>query len=268
MGIVDESNTLEECFTDPCGSYEKNKQKTNNAGRVNLRQKCQPAPQNSADALCIPTRRALAAEGKDAALNSPLIVGQYNELGNATVGKGRRLKPEFSQEKLGWNDQQFTDTVNAVKDLWREDMYSKRKWIDQEGDQTLPAMQKMILTQCGACGEAYTLAYWFDNPIRPFRTALGIIDDDRVRTPDDLSEERRKTVVAGHNQGPSGRTNSYFIHDYHRNDPRNCEPERNRYTEVRRYNEFGREQVIHTRIKKSPGLTRGLSDLASCFFKA
>lgn len=257
---------LEQCFSDSCCAGDKLRDDLKNAGRATLRELDKPAKQNSSDALHIPRRRLLAAEGKEAALESPLIVGAYNELANATVGKGRRLKPEPNARKLGWTDEQTTQTVDAIKDLWREHMYSKRKWIDQEGDQTLPAMQKMVLKQAAAVGEVYTAAFWFNNDVRPFRTALSILDDDRIRTPNDLPESRCDSVVAGHSFSPAGRTSTYFVHDWHRNDPRNKDPDNN-YREVRRYNEFGREQIIHTRIKKAPGLTRGISDLASAFGK-
>lgn len=233
--------------------------------RYNARAKDRPAPQNSSDALNIPRRRSLAAEGKDALMNAPLIAPGINELVNATVGTGRRLKPLFNAVRLGLNPDQTTQLKDDIKMLWREHTMSKRKWIDQEGDQTLAEMQRMVLTQTIAVGECYTLAYWFNEDVRPFRTALAIIDEDRVRDPQNLSEADKKEFIAGHRKGDSGRTRSYAIHPYHRNDPRNTKPEE--HAEVRRYNEFGREQVIHTYIKKSPGLTRGLSDLSTAFSK-
>ena len=255
---------LEQCFTDSCGAAQRFENELSKCGRQKLRQISAKPKQNSAEAIYIPKRRCLSAEGKQAAMESPLIVGGLNELANAVVGKGRRLKPEFNQTKLGWTDEEYTEVVDATKSLWRQDMYSKRRWIDQEGDQTLPAMQKMVLKNTIACGETYTAAFWFNDSVRPFRTSLSIMDDDRIRTPTDLPESRKETTIAGHALGPTGRTFSYFVHDYHRNDPRNCDsPER--YTEVRRLNDFGREQIIHTRIKKQPGLTRGISDLASAF---
>ena len=271
MATVDESGSLASCFSDPCNAADHLFGKIKGVGgRVSVRHPDKPAIQNSSDAINIPRRRALAAEGKDALLNSPLIVGLYNEYGNAVVGKGRRIKPEPNQKKLGWTDEQYTEFVDTVKSEWRADMYSKRKWIDQEGNMTLPEMQKMVLSQTCAAGEMYTLAYYFLDENRPFRTALGLIDDDRVRTPAQTSarftEENRKRTIAGHLKGPSGRSSVYYVHDWHRNDPRNdesIEP----YTAVRRYNEFGREQIIHTYINKMPGMTRGLSDLTSAFGK-
>ena len=271
MATVDEQGSLNSCFSDPCSAADHLFGKIKGVGgRINVRNPDKPALQNSSDALNIPRRRALAAEGKDALLNSPLIVGLYNEYGNAVVGKGRRAKPEPRQKKLGIDDEQYTELVDSIKLEWRADMYSKRKWIDQEGNMTLPEMQKMVLSQTCAVGEMYTLAYYFLDEIRPFRTALGLIDDDRVRTPRQVSpkftEENKKNTIAGHLYGPSRRTNTFYVHEWHRNDPRNdesIEP----FTPVRRYNEFGREQIIHTYINKMPGMTRGLSDLTSAFGK-
>ncbi len=266
MATVDESGTcLEGCFSNPCNAADKLFGELKGV-RGDLRNPDRPAKQQSAEATYIPKRRQLAAEGKEALINSPLIVGAYEEFANATVGKGRRLKPEFNKEKLGLTDEQYTKLVDDTKQLWREDMYSKRKWIDQEGDQTLAEMEKQVLKQTMAVGETYTLAYWFTDEQRPFRTALGIIDDDRVRTPSNLNQADQDRTVAGHLKGDSGRTAAYYIHDYHRNDPRSCdavEPT----APIRRFNEFGREQVIHVYNKKMPGLSRGLSDLTSAFEK-
>ena len=259
--------SLNDCFNDPCGAADKMfGQIKGIGGRVNHRQLDRPAKQNSGEALNLPRRRALAAEGIDAQINAPLVGSGLNELANATVGTGRRLKPLPNSKRLGWTDEQYTEFVEDVKCLWTEDMTSKRKWIDQEGDQTLAEMQRSVLVNTIAAGEQYTLGFWFDNDLRPFRTALNLIDSDRIRTPDDLDIEQRKEVIGGHRKGPSGRTRSYFVHNYHRNDPRNVGEDQG-YTEVRRYNEFGREQVIHTYIKKLPGMTRGLSELTSSFGK-
>lgn len=265
MATVEES--LAGCFSDPCGSADKlfGALKTMN-GRVNVRHPDRPATQNSGDALNIPRRRALSAEGTDAYINSELIGPGITEICNATIGTGRRLKPAFNARALGFDADQSTTLMDDIKQLWRQDMSSKNKWIDQEGDQTLAEMQRMVLAQTLVAGDCYTLGFWFNEPIRPFRTALAIIDDDRVRTPSDINQEDRDQFIAGHRKSPSGRTSSYAIHDWHRNDPRNIESP-NRYTEVRRYNEFGREQVIHTYIKKLPGMTRGLSTLSSSFQK-
>jgi len=234
--------------------------------RENVRAPEIPAKQNSSQALNIPRRRQLSAEGKDAAMNAPLIGPGLNELANATVGTGRRLKPLFDAPALGWTAEQEIGVTEFARALFQQHMNSKRKWIDQEGDQTLPEMERMVLEQTISVGEQYTLAFWFDNPARPFRTALGLIDEDRIRNPQTgLSEEDRKTVTAGHRQGPTGRTNTYFVHAYHRNDPRNVKPEE--FAEIRRHNEFGREQVIHSYLKKQPGLSRGLSHLTAAFSK-
>lgn len=255
---------LEECLVDPCGSAETMFGELKKGARLKLRDPDRPARQNSADALNVPRRRMLAAEGEDALINSQLIGPGIQEICNATVGTGRRLRPEFNADALGWTPEQFTETVLAAKSLWRQDMYSKRRWIDQEGDQTLPEMQRMVLAQTIAIGETYTAAFWFNDPIRPFRTSLGILHNDRVRDPMNLSPDDRKEVVAGHRKGPSGRTRSYFVHAYHRNDPRS---DGENFTEVRRFNELGREQIIHTYVKKLPGLTRGISDLTPAFEK-
>ena len=263
--------SMQDCFDDPCAAtdslFTKIKSKF---GRVNIRQPDEPAKQNSGEALNLPRRRALAAEGVDAQINAPLVGSGLNELANATVGTGRRLKPLPNAKRLGWTDEQYTEFVEDTKCLWIEDMYSKRKWIDQEGDQTLAEMQRSVLVNTIAAGEQYTLGFWFENEVRPFRTALNLIDNDRIRTPDNIlqsqGQEQRQEVIGGHRKGPSGRTRSYFVHDYHRNDPRNTKPEES-FREVRRYNEFGREQVIHTYIKKLPGMTRGLSELTSSFGK-
>ena len=257
---------LDMCFADSCGAADKIfGQITKAGGRVNVRSLDRPATQNSAEAIHIPRRRALAAEGADAMMNSPLVGPGLNELSNSTIGtKGRRLKPLFNAKRLGLTSEQHTELVDDVECLWSEHMFSKRKWIDQEGDQTLPEMQRMVLEQTIAQGETHTALFWFTNPNRPFPTAAAILDSDRIRTPmDGITQEAREQTVAGQRHADSGRVFSYMVHPYHRNDPRNSKP--NDFTEVRKYNEFGREQIVHTYLKKMPGLSRGISHLASCF---
>lgn len=253
--------SLNDCFSDSCNAADKMFGQIKKAAKLNPRHPDKPARQNSADALTVPTRRAIEAEGVDAMLNQPLIAAGINEQQNATIGTGRRLQPLFSK-KLGWTDEQITIANDDVLCLWREDMDSQRKWIDQEGDQNIAQMQRMVLSQTIAAGECYTLGYWFNDPARPFRTALAIIENDRVRTPTDLSQQEKERTIAGHAKGPAGRTYGFYVHDWHRNDPRNTDsPEKQ--TLVRRYNEFGREQVIHVKRKMLPSMTRGRSALAS-----
>lgn len=237
------------------------------ADGINVRKPKQPARRNSMDALHLPRQSQLAAEGADAYINSELIGPGIDELNNATIGLGRRLQPRPDWEELGWNPDQYTDFTSTNRRLFHRHMSSKRRWIDQEGECTLAAMQRMVLATTLTQGEMYTLAYQFDTPARPFRTALGLIDRDRVRTPRDLSDRDKEQVTCGHRKSDAGFTRSYFVHAYHRNDPRNRRKVEEDYTEVRRYNEFGREQVIHTYLKKAPGLTRGLSQLTSAFHK-
>lgn len=263
MASVEEG--LASCFGDSfCGADMFGPLKK--ARRQNIRDPRLPAKQNSGDALNVPRRREMAAEGLDALINSEYIGPGINELNNATVGTGRRLRPLFNKKQLGWTDEQYTRVLEDVKCLWREDMESKRKWIDQEGDKTLAEMQRQVLEQTIVAGETYTLAFWFNSDNRPFRTSLAIIDNDRIRTPSEISQDDRDRTIAGHLKGPSGRTSGYYVHDYHRNDPRGCDAVEPK-APIRRYNEFGREQVIHTYRQKLPGMTRGLSDLTAAFGK-
>lgn len=187
------------------------------------------------------------------------------EISNATIGSGRRIRPEPDAERLGWTPEQKTQVVNDMKSFFREASNSKRKWIDQEGDQTLGEMQRMVLESAIAVGESYTLAFMFEDDLRPFRASFAVIDEDRIRTPQQEIFRDDPLIMAGHRKGPSGRASSYFVHDYHRNDPRAGMNEA--YTEVRRFNEFGREQVIHSYIKRQPGLSRGLSHMSAAFDK-
>ena len=239
----------------------------NGSNDIDVR-KPRPAPkQISADSAHIPNRRERSARGAEAYINEPLISAGIDEIANATIGHGRRITPLPDKEGLGLTDEQYTKFVSDYVKLWNADMYSKRRWIDQRGECDIAEMQRNVLTTVLSRGEAYTLGYWFENPVRPFRTALALIDDDRIRTPDDLPDSDRENVIAGHRITETGFTRSYFVHEYHRNDGRNSNfPDKN-YTEVRRYNEFGREQVIHTYMKKCPELTRGISHLTSAFKK-
>ena len=259
-----------DCYSDPCAAADKLFGHIKGpGGKINLRAAKKAAKQQSGEALYIPHRRRMAAEGKDALINSPLIGPGINEISNATVGTGRRINIVIDSEELGYTPSQELALADQIKSRWIGDTTSKRKWIDQEGDQTLAEMQRTILEQSIAIGESYTLAFRFTGEQRPFPTALAIIDDDRVRTPSkQLPKEEAERVVAGHFHGDSGHTSMYYVHDWHRNDPRNFgSGNDDNFQRVRRYDDFGRQQVIHTYIKKLPGMSRGLSSLVSAFSK-
>ena len=232
---------------------------------IDLRKPDKPARQNSCDALNIPRRPQLAAEALEAYTDSPLIGPALDELANATIGQGMRLKPMVDWESVGGDvsEDEKTKFEDDQKRLYKMASTSKRNWIDQCGQQNLNQMSHTMLKNVIVQGEVYTGVYQFTDDRRPFRTSVAVWEPARIRTPDDLPESERENVLAGHVVGPTNRTSAYYVHDYHRNDPR-IKADKKQYQRVRRYNEFGREQVIHTYSKLMPGQTRGLTALTAC----
>lgn len=205
-------------------------------------------------------KKRLDAETSDVVRNCELVAGAVQHNVQAAVGERLRLKPMPCRDLLGLNPREYFGLVQNIKKRFRYHTESKNNWVDITGHNNLTELAYQHTYTQLVKGESLAAFYWRnDNTRAPFRSAVGMIDTGRLRTPDDKKADTDNNIIQGIDFTQGGYPRGYYIHDYHCNDVNRYKTGGDPYTYVRARNELGREQILHSFHQTSPGLSRGIS---------
>lgn len=226
-------------------------------------------PLVSADQEQLVDKDVLDARSRDLHRNNPHAFTATEVHKDSIVGAMYVLNSRPNAAVLGWDEtrtEAFQLEVEAKFQTWAE---SDHRWVDAARKLDLTEMIRLVVGVFVFGGEALATAEWMKNKSRQFRTAVQLIDCDRLKTPSDKAYN--PYIRGGIKHDIYGGAVSAFIRKHHPNDYFNgvMYADHTAYKEVGFRKPWGRMQVLHIqdhqRIDQSRAVSRftaGLRDMA------
>ena len=230
------------------------------ASRLNRQTALWNAPSLPADAEINSSKTTMDARTRELVRNDGYIQGALDTSKDSIVGGQYLLNARPDWRSLGF-DEKWADEFQLIAErkfsLYAE---SPMNWIDAARKNGLTGLVRMALGQAFMAGESLATAEWLTKSNRPYKTAINMIDPDRLSNPMegwDTSKLRRGVEI-----DIFGAAEAYHIRDSHP-----CESYYDRtnttWKRVPAYKPWGRPQVIHIADILRPGQTRGVSNMVA-----
>lgn len=219
-------------------------------------------PMQSADADLLSDKPILDARVRDTLRNDAYVAGGAALHKDNIVGSTFLLnaKPEtkvlFGRADDVW-EQEFQEEVETKFMLWAE---SPNHWMDAARAKTLTAFVRLAVGVYTSGGEVLASAEWMPRDGRPFRTAVQMIDTDRLSDPWDKQYD--DNIRSGVERDENGAPVAYHIRMAHPSDYRN----ENSYKWKRvlaRKPGWGRQMMLHIYEPMRADQTRGISSMVT-----
>lgn len=219
----------------------------------------------SADADLLPEKYALDARARDTMRNDAYVAGGAAVHKDNIVGSYYRLNARPKTKVLwGKNDdaweQEFQDEVETKFALWAESMNC---WPDAARMNTLTEIVRLAIGVYTAGGEVLASAEWMPKDGRPFRSAIQMIDTDRLSTPWNFigNADIRKGVERDRYGAPV----AYHIQTVHPNDYRGtlAAVDYSNWKRVPARKPWGRQLILHVFEQMRPDQSRGVASMVS-----
>lgn len=218
---------------------------------------------DSADNEMLGAKETLDARTRDSFRNDAYVQGggvlhQDNIVGSLYLLNAKpQTKLLWGSEDEVW-EEEFQEEVETKFMLAAE---SPSHWFDASRIGTLTEMTRVITGAFVASGgEALATAEWMPAEGRPFRTAIQLVDADRLSDPRDRTFNRND-VRGGVRLNAYGAPEAYYIQMAHPSDW--TRPGFYRWKEIPARKPWGRPQVLHIYDRRRPAQTRGIAAFAA-----
>lgn len=223
----------------------------------------------SADVDMLGTKQMADARSRDVLRNDGYIQSGANITKDNIVGASYLLNAKPNSEVLGLDEvweEEFQQEVEAKFTLAAE---SPRCWFDRSRSKTFTGMIRLAVGIYTYAGEILATSDWVRNDrTRPFKTAVQMIDLDRLANPWSSPDVMGygvydgRIVRGGVHQDKFGAPIGYYI--------RNAHPsEFDRYADINDFTyvpvskPWGRLQVMHLKEEVRAGQTRAVADVVA-----
>lgn len=217
-------------------------------------------PLQSADADILPDKMLLDARSRDIGRNDAFVQGGATLHKDSIVGHMYLLNAKPQTEILGWTQDRaeaFQKEVEAKFQVWAE---SPHKWVDASRQNDLTALIRLAVGVYTFGGEVLATAEWLDKNRREFKTAIQMVDTDRLQTPYEHSND--PNVRGGIRHDVYGAPIAAYIRTRHPFDY-GFIPNMLDFKTVGFWKPWGRRQVIHIREQQRVDQTRAVSDIVA-----
>lgn len=218
-------------------------------------------PLQSADKDLIPEKSILDARSRDIARNDAYVAGGGTLHKDSIVGHMYVLNAKPRTEILGWTEDRaeaFQEEVEAKFQVWAE---SPHKWVDASRQNDLTALVRLAVGVYTFGGEVLATAEWMSQNRREYRTAIQMVDTDRLQTPWQHANNPR--VRGGIHHDAYGAPISAYIRTQHPADYGMQSSLPNEFKTVGFWKPWGRRQVIHLREQQRVDQTRAVADIVA-----
>lgn len=221
----------------------------------------------SADADLRGAKTVMDARVRDTIRNDAYAAAGAEIRKDSIVGAMFMLNAKPSHEYLGLENsamdetwaEEFQKEVEVKFSLWAE---SPSCYVDAQRVNTLTGLVRLAVAQFTTTGEVFCTAE-YPRDRKPFRTAIQMIDPDRLSTPPTMREDQY--LKMGVEKDRYGAPIAYHIRDVHPGDPL---AGRNSWTRVSRTYGWGRDKVIHIFEQQRAAQTRGFSTMVAALKEA
>lgn len=227
-------------------------------------------PLRSADADWLGERDISTARLRDLERNDGWVRAGISRKVDMLVGASLRLNPQPDHVALGISFEEAHAFGAQIQSKWREWANDPTFRCDAERQLTFSGAAALVAREfVGTPGESLVVLRWIENAAWPYRTALHVIDPDRLSNPNGEpdSDLLRRGVVKDANNAPIG----YHIRKGHPSDVFGISNDAFTWEYVPRWDHLGgwdRPKVLHVYDKQRPGQSRGVSDFVAGISKA
>lgn len=214
---------------------------------------------HSADSDILPAKDMSDARTRDVLRNDAYVASGANIRKDNIVGSQFVLNAKPDWKVLGLDEawaEEFQEEVESKFTLWAE---SINCWPDASRRNTLTALVRMAVGVELMSGEVLAAVEWVRESDRPYKTAIQMIDLDRLSTPPTEIESRR--LRAGVAMNFYGAPVGYHVRKVHPTDWMDVESYQWKYIPARK--PWGRTQMIHIFDQQRPDQTRGISEMVA-----
>lgn len=215
----------------------------------------------SADSDILPSKGMLDARVRDMQRNDGYAQTGAQLHRDQIVGAMYMLNARPDVTTLGLDEtwaEEYQQEVEAKFTLAAESM---ENWFDSARGMTLTGLVRLAVGVYTHGGEVLALADWNREAIRPFRTAIQMIDCDRLSTPWD-KQGTGERVRGGVKQDGRGAPVGYYIRDAHQSDVERWQDSQT-WTFVPTRKPWGRLQVLHVKEQMRIDQSRGVADMVA-----
>lgn len=215
----------------------------------------------SADAEIIPEKGMLDARVRDTLRNDAYVAGGATLHKDNIVGALFLLnaKPEtrilWGRDDDIW-EQEFQEEIETKFLLWSE---SSNNWMDAQRTKGLTDFVRLAVGTHTAGGEVLASAEWMPDDGRPFRTAVQMIDTDRLSNP--MNSWFDNNIRGGVERDRRGAPIAYHIRGGHPSDYANAASYK--WTRVMARKPWGRQMILHIYEQMRPDQSRGISAMVA-----
>lgn len=217
-------------------------------------------PLQSADADILPDKDLLDARSRDIGRNDAYVQGGATLHKDGIVGAFYMLNAKPMWEVLGKTEEwaeTFQREVESLFTLWAE---SPMKWVDASRQNDLTSLVRLAVGVYTFTGETLATVEYVKQKGREFRTAIQMVDTDRLSTPETMRYD--PTIRGGLKLDGYGAPQSAFIRVRHPRDIYTGVPEY-WWKEVKFQKPWGRQQVIYIREQQRIDQTRAIADIVA-----
>lgn len=215
-------------------------------------------PLSSADGDILDSKETLDARGRDMVRNDPLISNAVDIYRNGTVGTKMILNARPNGKALGFTDEQVDACQEEIEALWEVYAYSDRCYIDAAGRMNLTDIVRLAVCGSVLSGEFLGTFEYFQD--RPFRTAIQVVDPDRLSNPDHAMDTMK--LRGGVERDSYGGPTAYHIRTAHPGDFYGTSA-LSKWKRVPARTPWGRLLVLHVFEAMRADQTRGVAKMVA-----
>lgn len=229
------------------------------ADRMNMETARWNPPLLSADGEILGSKETLDARGREMVRNDPLISNAVDIYRNGVVGTKMVLNAKPNGKALGFSDEVVEAFQEEAEALFEVYAYSERCFVDAAQRMNLTDIVRLGVGGSVFSGEFLGAFEWF--PDRPFRTALQIIDPDRLSNPDWAMDTDK--LRGGVERDVYGGPVAYHIRTSHPGDYFGMSGESAKWKRVPVRKPWGRLMVLHVFEAMRADQTRGVAKMVA-----
>lgn len=215
--------------------------------------------EGSADQEMLGDKPILDARSRDMMRNDAFVQSGANMQKDHIVGSQYLLNSKPNHTALGLDEVWAKEFQEEVESKFTLAANSINCWFDAGRKNTFSELIRLAVAVHMAGGEVLASSEWIRDPIRPFNTAIQMIDVERLSTPAGMIENRflRSGIVKDKYGAPL----AYHIRKSHPNEW--YDGENYKWDLVPTYKPWGRKVVEHIFEQNRPDQTRSVGMLAS-----
>ncbi len=222
----------------------------------------------SADGDWLRDRPLSVARIRDLKRNDGWAAAGDDRLVDMLVGGALRLNSKPDAEALGITQDQAHALGRSIQSVWRGWAEDPTFRCDAERTLPFPGLAGLVAREFVGIGESVGVNRWIERDGWPYRTAVQVVDPDRLSNPDGRpdTEELRAGVAKDENNAPVG----YNFRRGHPSDAGVAGARSFTWEYIPRWDRVGdwdRPKVFHVFDKERPGQSRGVSRLVRSLTK-